>query len=369
MGVYMKNWSNIISFLLIVVGGCLPPTSSLEGCTGLQLQSEDGLHVSGRTLEFGIKIDSYAVVVPRGYSFTGTTPLGEGLKYQAKYGAVGSMCFDNPAMMDGMNEKGLQVGTFYFPEFAEYTPVTAENQSKGLSPVEFPNWLLTQFATVEEVKAGLSGAIIVPTVVKEWGPVAAPMHYIVYDKSGKSIVIEPIKGSLVVYDNPIGVLTNSPGFEWHMSNLRNYVNLSAINAKPLKIDGLTLAPFGQGSGLLGMPGDFTPPSRFVRASIYSVNATPVKGHEEAVFQVFHILNQFDIPVGAIRQQEGSVMHSDYTQITCVKDPHALKYYFKSYDDQDIRFVDLTKFDLDSKVLKKANLKTDRSAIDFTAELK
>lgn len=369
IGVRMKNWSNIVSVMLILAGGCVPPPTPLEGCTGIQLRSEDGLNISGRTLEFGIKIDSSAVVVPRGYSFTGTTPLGEGLKYQAKYGAVGSICFDNPAMMDGMNEKGLSVGTFYFPEFAGYTPVTKENQSKGLSPIEFPNWLLTQFATVDELKAGLSNAIIVPTVIKEWGPVAAPMHYLVCDKSGKSIVIEPINGKLEVFDNPVGVLTNSPNFEWHLKNLRNYINLRAENAEPLTINGVTLTSFGQGSGLMGLPGDFTPTSRFVRAAIFTVTATPSKTHEEAVFQAFHILNQFDIPVGSIRQVVDGVAHSDYTQLTCVKDPHALKYYFKSYDDQDIRFVDLTKFDLDSKELKKANMATDRNSIDFTLELK
>ncbi len=365
----MGKWTNILPLALVLAGGSLQSPTSLEGCTGIQIKPEDGLHVNGRTLEFGIKIESSAVIVPRGYSFTGTTPLGEGLKYQAKYGAVGAICFDNPSMMDGMNEKGLTVGTFFFPEYAEYTPVTEENKSKALSPIEFPNWLITQFATVDEVKAGLSGAVIVPTVIKEWGPTPAPMHYIVYDKAGNSIVIEPVKGALKVYDSPLGVLTNSPNFEWHMTNLRNYINLTAVNAKPIEFDGLTLSSFGQGSGLVGLPGDFTPPSRFVRAGIFTISATPSKTHEEAVFQTFHILNQFDIPVGAIRQVVDGVIHSDYTQLTCVRDPHTLKYYFKSYDDQEIRFIDLTKFDLNSKEMKKASLATPRKATDFTADLK
>lgn len=340
-----------------------------DACTGLRLKAKDGSSVNGRTLEFGVKVDTSAAVVPRGYEFVGTTPQGPGLKYTAKYAAVGAIAYTHVALMDGINEKGLAVGTFYFPGFASYAQINDHNQAQAVSPVEFSNWLLTQFATLEEVKAGLVNVVIAPTVDKEWGSQPAPFHYVVYDKEGNSLVIEPIGGKLMTYDNPIGVFTNSPTFEWHMTNLRNFINMTPINVPPLKINGIELAPFGQGSGMVGMPGDFTPPSRFVRAAIFSVTATPSNNSDEAVFQAFHILNQFDIPVGSVRAKEGNMVYMDYTLVTSVKDPQGLKYYFKTYDDQQIRVVDLKKFDLDAKSVKMVSTsKFAPAAIDISADL-
>lgn len=340
-----------------------------EACTGIKLVAKDGSIVHGRTLEFGIKVDTSSAVIPRGYAFTGTTPQGAGLAYKAKYGVVGAIAFGEPAIMDGMNEKGLAAGIFYFPGFAEYTEITPENKSKAVSPVEFANWILTQFATIDEVKAALDSIVIAPTVSKNWGDIVPPFHYIIYDKSGTSLVIEPLNGKLVTYDNKLGVFTNSPTFDWMMTNLRNYINLTPFNAKPIKIGGVELTSLGQGSGMVGMPGDFTPPSRFVRAAIYSTTAIPSDNADEAVFQAFHILNQFDIPVGIARSKDGNVTYSDYTMITAVRDPQSLKYYFKTYDDQTIRVVDLKRFDLNAKEIKQADTSGVQPIVDVSSSLK
>lgn len=355
--------------LIFTLMACASAFTTVDACTGLKLIAKDGSIVHGRTLEFGIEVDISTAVIPRGYAFKGTTPNGDGLAYTSKYGVVGAVAFNNPALMDGLNEKGLAVGTFYFPTFAEYTPITAENQSKALSPIEFPNWILTQFATIEEVKAALQNVVIAPTVVKAWGPTPAPFHYIVFDKTGKALVIEPLKGKLVTYDDRIGTFTNSPTFDWHTTNLRNYINLTPFNASPITLDGVTLKPFGQGSGMVGLPGDFTPPSRFVRAAIFSTTATPSENANEAIFQLFHILNQFDIPVGAARAKEGDVVYSDSTQLTCARDPQALKYYFRTYKDQDIKFVDLNKFDLNAKDVKMLKVSGENKATDVSSQFK
>lgn len=350
-------------FLAFVIFG------TTEACTGIRLIAKDGTSVHGRTLEFGIPVATQGVVVPRGYAFTGTTPNGKGMTYQAKYAVVGAIAFNEVAVMDGMNEKGLAAGVFYFPGYAEYTPVTADNQSKALSAVEFSNWILTQFATVEEVKAALPNVVIVPTVSKEWGEAPPPFHYIVYDKHGGCLVIEPIAGKLVTYDNPIGAFSNSPTFDWHLTHLRNYVNLTTFNVKPITINGLKIIPFGQGSGMVGLPGDFTPPSRFVRASIFSIAAIPPATAQDGVLQAFHILNQFDIPVGTIRAEENGVLHTDTTQVTCVRDPHALHYFFKTYDDQTIRMIDLSTFDLDAKTVKKVDTNGQQPIVNVSSLLK
>lgn len=355
--------------ILVVIFACLTFTASIEACTGIKLIAKDGSLVHGRTLEFGVKVDISALVIPRGYSFKGTTPNGAGLSYTSKYGVVGAMAFDDPALMDGLNEKGLAVGTFYFPGFAGYSQITSENQSKALSPVEFPNWILTQFATVEEVKAGLKNVVIAPTITKAWGPTPAPFHYIVFDKAGNGLVIEPIDGKFVTYDNKLGTFTNSPTFDWHMTNLRNYINLTPFNAKPITISGMTFAPFGQGSGMVGMPGDFTPPSRFVRAAIFSTTAIPSQNAEQAIFQMFHILNQFDIPLGVAQAKEGDVIYSDETQLTCARDPQALKYYYRSYNDQSIKMIDLNQFDLDAKEIRKLKISGDTQSTDVSSLMK
>ena len=119
-----------------------------QACTGIKLTNADGTIVHGRTVEFGIPLEIDMVVVPRGYDFVGSTPLGDGKKWTSKYGASGAILFGNLAIMDGLNEKGLAVGTFYFPTEAEYTPTTAAQPGESMSAVDFANWLLTQFATV-----------------------------------------------------------------------------------------------------------------------------------------------------------------------------------------------------------------------------
>lgn len=341
----------------------------LEGCTGVRLTAKDGACVTGRTVEFGAEVVMHAAVVPRNYTFTGKTPNGDGLVYTSKYAAAGIYAFEDQVLMDGINEKGLVAASFYFPGYASYTPITPSNQKKALSPVEFPNWILTQFETLDEVKAAISSVVIAPTVAKEWGPTPAPFHFIVYDKDGNSLVIEPLNETLVVYENKIGAFTNSPDFDWHMTNLRNYINLTIFNQNPINLRGVDLAPFGQGSGMHGLPGDFTPPSRFVRAAIFSSTAIPSENSEELVGQVFHILNQFDIPIGLVRQKAGQSQEVDYTQITSVKEPKSLNYFFRSYHNLNITRISLNDVDLNAKTIKSAGVDGKLESVNISSSLR
>ena len=138
------------------------------------------------------------------------------------------------------------------------------------------------------------------------------------------------------------MLTNSPPFDWHITNLRNYMNLMAKNVEPLDLKGVKLTQFGQGTGMLGLPGDATPPSRFVRAVAFSQSAVPAATTEDAVLQAFHILNAFDIPVGQVREVHEGELHTDYTVWASVADLKNLTWSFKTYNDQSIRTVDLRK---------------------------
>jgi choloylglycine hydrolase len=203
------------------------------------------------------------------------------------------------------------------------------------------------------VKNGIEN-IVVPAIVLPAMGISPGVHYIVTDATGASITIEYIDGKLNVYDNPLGVITNSPSFDWHMTNLRNYINLSDENVQPVSLGKVKLAPFGQGTGMLGLPGDFTPPSRFVRAVVFSQTALPVKTGREAVLQSFHLLNNFDIPKGVAREghpaAEGEVT-ADFTMWTSACDLKSKQFYFRTFDNSQIRSVDLTKMPIDEKEIK------------------
>ncbi len=342
-------------------------STSTLACTGIQLKSKDGAFINGRTVEFATKIQLNILVIPKNYEFRGTLPDGSasGLVYKSKYAAIGGYMENQEVLVDGLNEAGLSVGAFYFPGYAQYPEINQKNQSYALSPLEFPNWLLTQFATVEEVKAALKDQkiVIAPTLFKAWNLVP-PFHYVVYDKTGKSIAIEPLNGKLIVYENPLGVMTNSPEFSWHMANLRNYLNLSPDNVSQTTLKELTLKPFGEGSGMRGIPGDFTPPSRFVRATFFSSAAVTSDTAKDTVFQMFHLLNQFDIPLGSVRSSSNGTTHMDYTMFTTVKDPKNLIYYIKTYENQNVEMVSLNSFDLNGKSLKRIYLKKQQLIEDL-----
>ncbi len=331
-----------------------------NSCTGLQHSAQDGTYVNGRTVEFAVKLPMHGLVIPRGYKFQGSLPDNKvGKTYISKYAVIGGNVFKQPVVIDGFNEKGLTAGAFYFSGYASYSKITDNNATNGLAPTEFVNWILTQFQSVAEVKAGLSEVLIANTPQVEWHGVP-PFHYIVYDKSGKSIVIEPIDGRLVVFDNPLGVVTNSPTFDWHLTNLVNYIRLSPQNVSQKEFNGHIFKQFGQGNGLTGLPGDFTPPARFVRAAVYTATSLPSKNANESVFVVFHLLNQFDIPYGAVRSGQQEI---DYTQVTTVKDPNNLKYYFKTYQDQNIKSISLTNFDLNSKYLMSVEFESIKQKVE------
>ena len=236
------------------------------GCTSLVFQTQDGTGIYARTMEWGASdLKSELVLVPRSLPFTSALGAGKtGMAWKNVYGFVGVNAAGLPYATDGMNEAGLTVGALFFPGFAEYLQPSADHQSMTISSVDVVNYLLSNFKTVEEVRLAMPKIRVVRNteIEKEFGgPI--PLHHIVTDASGASIVIEYTKGALAIFDNKVGAMTNSPPYDWHLLNLRNYANLKAQGAASNRnINGVSLAPFGAGSGMLGMPGDFTPPSRF-----------------------------------------------------------------------------------------------------------
>ncbi|MBM4327900.1 MAG: choloylglycine hydrolase family protein [Deltaproteobacteria bacterium] len=367
----MMNCQRVACALIAMAAILGAWTADASACTSVRLKADDGAVVYVRSVEFGSDCltDAALLIVPRGYEITGTAPGGKpGLKWKAKHAMVGGALANQLALIDGMNEKGLAVGGLYLPGFAEYPKVGPDEFAKALAPHEYALWLLTNFATVEEVRKALSQAIVADVVLTYWG-FAPPCHWVVHDADGKCIVIEFVKGKMNVHDNPLGVLTNSPTFDWHMTNLRNYINLTATAVPPLEIDGMEFAQFGSGSGMRGIPGDYTPPSRFVRAVALSRTAVPGKTAEEAVQQGFHVLSAFDIPAGSVRDRHGKTILMDRTWYTVAADTKNKRYYFHTNDNRRVRVIDLTKVNLDAKDTVFIPMKGKEDVQDLTPKKK
>lgn len=307
-------------------------------CTGIQLIADDGAAIGARTMEFGKNLESNIAIVPTGTSYDDKKTRGN-MPWTARYGAVGANAYDTALLIEGINEKGLSAGAFFFPGYASYTPISKVKGGQALAPVDLVSWILTTCATLEDVSKQLP-SIPVADFSETSGDSPLPLHFLVRAPHGHSIVIEYTnEGTLDIYDNEIGVFTNSPPFDWHVANLNNYVNLSPRNVKESNALPVSLNQIGQGSGLLGIPGDFTPPSRFVRAAFYAASAFPGTKASDAVNQVFHVLNLFDIPFGTIRSDEEK-SKDEITEWTTASDMKNLVFYIKTHGNQQVRYVDV-----------------------------
>ena len=320
----------------------LTATQIASACTGIRLTAKDGAVVVARTMEFGTDLKSSVAVFPKGTTFNATLPEGaKGATWTSKYGIVGANAFGLPVIIDGMNDQGLYVGEFFFPGYASYAPVTAANASKSMAGYEYSSWILSNFSSVAEVKAAYDRVSLAPTVLPQLG-MAPPVHFRIMDKTGATVVVEPLNGGLKIYDDPLGILTNSPTFDWHMTNLGNYIGLTPMIRGSVTTGGTTVQGFGQGSGFFGLPGDFTPPSRFVRAVAYQQTAIQPATAADDVQQIFHILNNFDIPVGSVRDTVQGQAVDEYTLWTSAEDLKNLVFYYRTFTDQSLRGIDLKK---------------------------
>ena len=315
-----------ISIIVLSLSLALFPLKSTYSCTSFVIKTISNDPVYGRTMEWGaFDLKSELVAVPREKSFT--SMLGnkrKGLAWQNKYGFVAINAMNKPFVTDGMNEKGLVVGVLYFPGFSEFQDFDLAQQSKTINNIDLAGYLLGNFSTIKDIKASLPRLRVVynKELDKAFGA-PSPLHLIVTEDSGKSIVIEYINKELHIHDNKIGVLTNAPSFDWHLLNLRNYPSLKPMGVTPGKsMDGVDISPFGAGSGMFGLPGDFTPTSRFIRVTAFTHSSVKLTSTDFAINQASRILNNFDIPKGVVREGNGdhsNKFHLNYTQWSVIAD--------------------------------------------------
>jgi choloylglycine hydrolase len=312
------------------------------GCTGISLTAKDGSYVQARTIE-GSQMDlpGQYVIIPRGQQLQSFTPVDAGgMKFKAKYGVVGLAVVRQEFIAEGINEKGLSTGLFFFPHYGSYQKFDEAQREKTIGDLQLNQWMLSQFATVDEVmKAIQSGQVRIVGLDK-----ISVVHWRIGDASGRQVVLEIVDGVPHFYENKVGVITNAPGFQWHLTNLNNYVNLFPGDAKHQMLGTQELFPMGGNSGFLGLPGDATPPSRFVRAAFYRATAPQLDDAFSTVKQCFHILNNFDLPIGAEHPLGTAPDIPSATHWTSVIDLTHRKVYFNTAYNNTIRCIELAKID-------------------------
>jgi len=337
-------------------------------CTDFQVKAKDGTVVIGRSMEFAMGMGSEIVVFPRGGKVTSMTPDGKkGISWTRKYGYLGIDAFkEKQAVLDGINEAGLAVEFLWFTE-SQYQKA---HDSNWLAITDLGHWMLGNFSSVNEIKRELPKLKVVGVYVPQLRQVPG-FHAAVHDARGNNIVIEFIRGEINIYDNPIGVMTNKPTFDWMLTNLRNYVNLDPYDRPSVNIAGNKINATGSGTGWLGMPGDWSPPSRFVRTVQIVHAADPAKDAAGAVNLAEHVLNAVDIPVGVIKTK-GPINQDmvDYTQWIVVKDLTNRVLYYRSYQDLTLKRVDMKKLNFEPGAPIKSILLEDgsRNIINVTGKL-
>ncbi len=332
---------NIIA-IMAVAATALAAAQLSFACTGITLRTTKGNTVTARTIEWAASdMNSLYVVVPRGYTSQSMTPDGAtGMRFKTKYGYVGLAVEQSDFVTEGLNEKGLSAGLFYFPEYGEYEPYSKENASRSMADLQLVSYILGTCATVDEVKEAVSSIKIHPI-----DPRASTIHWRFTEESGRQIVLEIIDQKCIFYENELGVLTNSPSLDWHLTNLNNYINLNSGKISERQLGRLDMKAIGGGTGLLGLPGDFTPPSRFIRAAFFQCSAPVKENADDTVIQAFHILNNFDIPVGsqyAPGEQQPEIPSA--TQYTAASDLIGRKIYWRTMHNSNIRCIDLSAID-------------------------
>lgn len=286
-------------------------------CTTIGFSYNKG-QVFGRTLELGLVLDNKILYIPAGKKTIHTKEK----EYHSKYNTLGTGFFDIDSFGDGINEKGLMGSTNYFEGYATFAKNSIKNLINTTTSDAF-DYLLTSCQDIAEVK---ETAAKMNLLAELNGEKALANHFFFMDATGDTLVLEPKNGRLLAYENPYGVLTNTPEFPWQTTNLKNYLHLKAENTEEAQMNGIKMTQFGQGTGMLGLPGDFTPPSRFVRAAYYVSNTDKNMDRVPAILQGFRILSQFDIPKGAVLDPTEN--REDVTLYTSIMDTQKLSYHNK-----------------------------------------
>ena len=308
-------------------------------CTAATYKTKD--FYFGRTLDYEFSYGEEIVISPRNFPVS-FRHMGERKHHYALIG-MAHLAGGTPLFYDAINEKGLGMAGLNFVGNADYKEFTPGKDN--VAPFEFIPWILGQCASVKEARLLLDKINLVNTPFSDQLPLAQ-LHWLIADKE-EAITVESVKEGLKVYDNPAGVMTNNPSFDQQMHNLSNYMHLSPKSPENHFSSKLPLSCYSRGMGALGLPGDLSSQSRFVRVAFVKMNSVSGDSESESVSQFFHIL-------GSVDQQKGCCDVGDekyeYTIYTSCCNAQKGIYYYTTYDNHQINGVDMHRENLDSETL-------------------
>src|SRR3989338_94198 len=329
-------------FVLFAAALLLQPALA---CSDFLLNNSGSSAVSARSMDFAIPLQAEVLVIPRGEKFqSALSPAQTYMKWTSRYGFVGTNAGHQYGFTDGLNEKGLSIGTLWlaatkYPDAAKLPP------EKTIQITDVAHWILGSFATVDEVKAGLKKVIVTGSPVKEMNNITFPLHLSIHDRNKKSLVVEFVGEKMQIYDNPYNVMTNDPPFPEQVKNLAQYGKLTNTRG-----------------GIVGLPGDSSPPSRFAR--LYTLNkfVQKSKNTRAAVNNANHILNRVTIVNGEIG--------NDITEYGLIRDHKNLVYYVIDDENMNLRALDLKKLDFSPGAKTLAmSIAADKWFVPANSELK
>lgn len=323
-------------------------------CTAISYKTKD--HYFGRNLDLEYSYEERVTITPRNYEFE----FRECGKLKRHYAMIGMayVVGGYPLYYDATNEKGLSMAGLLFSGNAFYGEI--EEGKDNVAPFEFIPWVLGQCATVTEARVLLERLHLVEIHFSE-ALKLTPMHWMIADRE-YSIVVEVVREGLKVHDNPVGVLTNNPPFEYQLMNLNQYMGLSRRAPENRFAGGLELKQYSRGMGAIGLPGDLSSESRFVRVAFHKLNAVAGETETESVNQFFHLLGSVEMPRGSVElpgraaapaecvvsdgeavEEEGVFEITVYS--SCCNTDKGI-YYYTTYENRQITGVDMHREDLE-----------------------
>jgi len=294
----------------------------------------------GRNLDLDRGYGEKVVITPRNYEIKMRceNPI------KSHYAMIGmaAVVEEYPLYFEATNEMGLSIAGLNFPENAVYRHFSEEKHN--IAPYEIIPWILAQCTCVDEARTLLGKINLVSIDFNAQLPLS-PLHWMISDKKC-SIAAEPLKDGLNVYDDPFEVLTNNPPFEYHCTNVSNYMGLSTDQAISKFEEKIPVKNYSLGMGALGLPGDYSSASRFIRALFVKENSVSEHNEKSNVNQFFHILNSVAMPKGCVQTAQGF----EYTRYSCCCNADSGIYYCTTYDDLEIRAINMYDVDLNQSSL-------------------
>ncbi len=306
-------------------------------CTAINFTTKDNYF--GRNLDLERSYGESVVITPRHFPY----PFRTLTTLESHYAMIGmATVIDNlPLYYEATNEMGLSMAGLNFPSNARYNAY--QEGKDNIATFEFIPYILGKCKDISEVRECLKNISLLDTSFSE-NLSATPLHWIISDRHG-SLTVESTKEGLMIYDNPFGVLTNNPPFPWHMMNVNNYMSLSENYPDNKLSRNHSFDAYSLGMGALGLPGDYSSASRFIRAVFVKEKSPCLEGENESVSHFFHMLYSVAMPKGSVMTRDGQCEYTRYS--SCCNTDKGI-YYYTTYGNMNITAIDLHSVNIDDR---------------------